>query len=322
MTEGGLEVGGEAGIKLVQAAAKVTGSHSRGEATSTTTSREGTLRASALVALQESGKPLIIDDFHYLGQELQAATVRALKALVFDGHPTILLAIPHRRYDAIRVEREMTGRVHQVTIPPWSVEELRRIPEIGLPLLNASADDGLMELFLAEALGSPHLVQEFFRDLCIKAGLEETADEPFVVEPRVSAQALLTEVANKLSRPVFDALAKGPRPRSDRIPRHFRDGRRGDIYHAVLNAIARLKPGTAAVEYEQIRSALRDLLVDLPQAHEVSRVLEHMSTIQADGGASAPVLDWDKKDRRLHVTDPYFAFFLKWGADVFAKSST
>jgi hypothetical protein len=187
--------------------------------------------------------------------------------------------------------------------------------------LNAIADDGLIELFVAEALGSPHLVQEFFRDLCLKSGLQESSDEPIELRPPFTAQALLSEIAKHLSRPVFEALAKGPRQRSDRMQRTFRDGRTGDIYHAVLNAIARLKPSIGLLEYEQIRSSLRDLLTDLPQAHEVSRVLEHMSTIQANDGASAPVLDWDKRNRRLHITDPYFAFFLKWGADVFSRSS-
>lgn len=318
---GTLELGGEAGVYGVGKIAGKTGvAGSRGSKSATTTSRASTHRAAALLALQRSRRPLIIDDFHYLSEGLQRTFIRAIKALVYEGHPTLILAIPHRRYDAVRVEREMTGRVQQVNIPIWSVEELRRIPDVGLPLLNATADDGLVELFTAEALGSPHLVQEFFRELCIRAGIQETADRTVEARPQPSATAVLSDIANHLSRPVFDALARGPRQRSDRLQREFRDGRTGDIYLAVLHAIARLKTGMATLDYEQIRSSLRELVVDLPQANEVSRVLEHMSTIQADQGASAPVIDWDKQHRRLHVTDPYFAFFLKWGADVFAAT--
>jgi hypothetical protein len=29
--------------------------------------------------------------------------------------------------------------------------------------------------------------------------------------------------------------------------------------------------------------------------------------------ASTPVLDWEQNEQKLHVTDPFFAFFLKWG---------
>ncbi len=192
-TAGSLDLGGDIGI---QAIAKVTGklgiSHARTGKSVTTRSRVSTSRVAALRQLQQSKRPLIIDDFHYLTPELQGTIVRALKALIFDGHPTILLAIPHRRYDADRVEREMTSRVRQVVIPPWSRDELRKIPNAGLPLLNATADDGVIELFVAEALGSPHLVQEFFQELCIrgrspgKVGYSNRTQSPaFCDEPSV-----------------------------------------------------------------------------------------------------------------------------------------
>ena len=57
-------------------------------------------RVVGLKGLKESGTPLVIDDFHYLPPELQGGIVRALKPLVFDGLPIIIIAIPHRRYDA------------------------------------------------------------------------------------------------------------------------------------------------------------------------------------------------------------------------------
>ena len=64
----------------------------------------------------------------------------------------------------------------------------------------------------------------------------------------------------------------------------------------------------------KLRSAIRDLLTgNVPQAHEVTQVIEKMASIAAQDEASTPVLDWDKSERVLHITDPFFAFFLKWG---------
>ena len=57
-------------------------------------------RPAAISQLRASGKPLIIDDFHYLDRRFQGEVVRALKPLVFEGHPVVIIAIPHRRYDA------------------------------------------------------------------------------------------------------------------------------------------------------------------------------------------------------------------------------
>ena len=73
-------------------------------------------KARALQGLRGTQRALIIDDFHYLDRKIQGSVVRALKSLVYAGHPVILIAIPHRRYDAVRVEKEMTGRVHDVPI--------------------------------------------------------------------------------------------------------------------------------------------------------------------------------------------------------------
>jgi hypothetical protein len=52
----------------------------------------------------------------------------------------------------------------------------------------------------------------------------------------------------------------------------------------------------------------RPLSRRLPQAHEVSRVLEYMSNIRTDDASSVPVLDREKDEQPLHVIDPFFAF--------------
>ena len=61
--------------------------------------------------LKKLSVPLVIDDFHYIEGGVQLELVRNLKDLIFDGLPVILASVPHRAYDAVRVEREMTGRV-------------------------------------------------------------------------------------------------------------------------------------------------------------------------------------------------------------------
>ena len=115
---------------------------------------------------------------------------------------------------------------------------------------------------------------------------------------------------------VFDKLAKGPRQRSDRKPRPLVSGGTADIYRVVLLALARLAPGMEKVDYESLRAAIRETLSsEIPQSHEVSRVLEKMAEIASSDEASTPVIAWDKDEQELHVTDPFFAFFLKWGVE-------
>jgi len=309
---GGIE--GGIGVKVL---ASITGKASvdmrNRRASGTSRSRASSARTTATRLLRESWQPLIIDDFHYLDRELQGAIIRALKPLVFEGLPVVVIAIPHRRYDAVKVEREMTGRLENIDVPAWSIDELTEIPDVGFGLLNVGLEDEIARTLALEAYGSPHLMQDFCRGLCQQLGIEETVRGKSYHVARVDS-SLFKRIAEGTGRVIFDKLAKGPRQRSDRKQRPLVTGETADIYRVVLMALAKLAPGMEKVNYESLRAKIRELLADLvPQAHEVSRVLEKMSEIAASDEASTPVIDWDKEDQELHITDPFFAFFLKWG---------
>ena len=66
------------------------------------------------------------------------------------------------------------------------------------------------------------------------------------------------------------------------MPRELKNGETVDIYGLVLQALAHIRPGLVTLEYEELRTAIREVAArDVPQRHEVSRVLKHMSDIAA-----------------------------------------
>ena len=269
----------------------------------------GTLGVKAINAMRAAKAILVIDDFHYLPRDIQGRLVRALKGEIFRGFPTVVIAIPHRRYDAVRVEREMNGRLEPIRVPDWTVDELMQIASKGFPILGMVISNKLTESLAAEAYGSPHLMQEFCKAVAKRtqrAGGAQ-ADDNF-------DDSIFVEIAEHTGRVVFDKLASGPRPRTDRKARRLIAGGDADIYRVVLMALSRIEPGMRKINYERLRGAIRDLLQtdDVPQAHEVTRVLEKMAEIASKDEMSVKVLDWDKEEQILHVTDPFFAFFLKW----------
>lgn len=271
--------------------------------------------------LERSRSPLVIDDFHYIPRNVQGSITRALKPLVFAGLPVVFLAIPHRRYDAVKVEKEMNGRVSQVAVPPWTDKELAQIPSLGFPLLGMDVPQAVLRRFENEAQGSPHLMQEFCRKLAITEGVRTTAIPMKRVSAQLDLAVLFQQVAEDLGKNIFDKLAQGPTQRSDRKERKLKQGGTADIYRVVLLALAGLRPKVETIDYESLRGGIREVLAEgIPQAHEVSRVLEKMARISSSDSASSPVIDYEKDERRLHVTDPFFAFFLRWGNE-FMKSN-
>jgi len=315
------DIEGEAGLPLVaKAKGRVGGEYIRSRLKGQTKSLSLTSRSAAIRQLRLSRLPLIIDDFHYLDRDFQGDVIRALKPLIFEGLPVVLIAIPHRRYDAVKVEREMTGRLEAIHIPAWEAHELLQIASEGFPLLNMEVSEPVTRRFAAEAYGSPHLMQEFCKELAKRNEVHQTVPEKCVVAN--VEDELFKKVAEGTGKIVFDRLAKGPRQRADRIQRELKSGETGDIYRVTLYALARLGPGLDTIEYEHLRGALRDILAEsIPQAHEITRVLEKMAEIAAGDEASTPVLDWEKEEQKLHITDPFFAFYLKWGVTLAQQSS-
>lgn len=277
------------------------------------TSRTLSSKSTALKLLQESGASLIVDDFHYIPKDLQGNFVRAVKPLVFHGIPVILIAIPHRRYDAIKVEKEITGRLENINIPYWKKDELLQIANIGFPLLNIDIDNSVIDRFAEEAMGSPHLMQEFCKQVCKKHNVDETTNNKKHIYQ--IDDDLFKAIGDSTGKTIFDKLATGPRQRTDRIKRKLKDGTEVDIYKTVLLALAKMRPTMQTIQYEELRLSIKEILHDsIPQAHEVSRVLDKMSEIASNENASTPVIDWEKEEQKLHITDPFFAFYLKWSA--------
>lgn len=270
---------GEGGVPLVaKGKGQISGSYSKGHSKSRSRSLSLSPRAAAISQLRKERIPLIIDDFHYLDRAFQGNIVRALKPLVFEGFPIILIAIPHRRYDAVKVEKEMTGRLEPISVPLWEHEELLMISHEGFPLLNVEVSSKVSNCLVGEAYGSPHLMQEFCRALVNINKITETVSRKIVIAD--VPDELFVQVAKHTGKIIFDKLAKGPRQRSDRLQRQLKNGKTADIYEVMLLALAHLEPGLATIDYEMLRASIREILADnIPQAHEVTRVLEKMCSV-------------------------------------------
>jgi hypothetical protein len=313
----GAEMAAQAGLLLAKAEGKVRSGGGRRKKSSIKSVLTVFPAWRVAQQIKQVRTPVIIDDFHYLPRELQGAITRVLKPLVFEGVPVVYLAIPHRRYDAVKVEREMNGRIELIRVPSWTESELMQVPQLGFPHLRIEPDSGISLSLAKEAHGSPHLMQEFCRSICHQSDIRETAVHPRRINPKFDFTKIFRGVAKNLGKNIYEKLARGPRQRSDRIKRKLRSGQSADIYQVVLSALAHLKPEVATVEYEQLRTAIRAVLgEEPPQAREISRVLEQMAKVSSTDDSSVPVIDYEKDERRLHITDPFFAFFLRWGVNA------
>jgi hypothetical protein len=295
---------------------KLGGSSQAGDSQSSTdrAGRTRSTRLAARKALRDAGLPLIIDDFHYISQDLQGEIVRSVKDLVFDGVPVIVIAVPHRAYDVMRVEKEMTGRIEQLAVGFWSNDELRDIPSIGFEALNLIDEErAITERFAAESFASPYLMQDFCLQVVKDSGVRERQDRPTLI-PQPMWRDFFERRASSASKTAFDRLVRGPRQRTDRKPRRLNNGLIVDIYGAVLMAIGHTGP-VEDISYERLRTAMKEIAGDdAPSGQEITRILGEMTKIARNEIEGEPVVDYDSTLNELHISDPYFSFFLRWRA--------
>ncbi|PEJ23197.1 hypothetical protein CN887_21025 [Bacillus pseudomycoides] len=268
-------------------------------------------RVQCIDFLLENGIPLLIDDFHYIDPAIQKDIIRSLKNAVSDGLKVILIAVPHREYDSIKVEQEMNGRVSQIRVTPWNAEELSEIAKKGFKALNINYPEEIVTEFTKQSFRSPHLMQEFCFYLCLENDFEESRDTIEKLNPPNSYEDFFEEIVEtSTSNVVFEKLVSGPTSK-DRKERHFKNGRQGDIYEAVMATLTELD-STKPITSDDIRKKLQDILEtrSVPQKHEITRVLTQMDKIAKEELIGEPAIDF--KDDALYIVDPFFIFYLRW----------
>lgn len=305
----------EGNILLAKGSSELKGGFEGGKDKGYSYSRQVNPKVTAIRALTNEKYPIIIDDFHYIDKAVQKSIVRALKSPIMRGAPVIFIAIPNRKYDAVEVEREMTGRIDNIEMPVWTEDELTQIAKQGFAALKVVVKDEIIKDLACAAYGSPFLMQEFCRELCKRSGITESKFLWQHIASDINLNEIYTSIAEHSGRSMFEKLKRGPRARSDRKDRVLIDGTVTDIYGVVMETLKHLQPGTESITYEQLRTSMRAIIRDeLPQKNEISRVLDKIAEISYTDSSSTPVIDWQSDSGLLTITDPFFAFFLKWSS--------
>jgi archaellum biogenesis ATPase FlaH len=267
---------------------------------------------SALSTLVQNKIMLVIDDFHYLDEDVRRVIMRNVKGAVFNGLKVILLSVSHRVFDAIKAESELTGRFTAITLPNWSKEDLAQIPKLGFAALKVEASDALIERLCDEAQESPFLMQKFCWEICFDSEIEES---PIIghnaVNGAYSIDEMLKRVSNDAGLPIYQKLSAGPQIRKARAMRPLKGGGAADIYQAILLALAATGP-KAIIPYDELRQELNNLLTEqVPQKHEITSALKHLAVLAREFGKGAAI-DWNEDTREVNLVDPYLRFYLRW----------
>jgi hypothetical protein len=264
------------------------------------------LSLDAIGALRRDDATLLIEDFHFITTDTQRAIIRALKAAVFDGLRVIILAVPHRAFDAADVEDEVEGRMEHVAIPNWSLDDLLEIPDKGFAALGLDVTRGVQRRICEDGFGNPLLVQEICYELS-EARLANSGRS--VLTEAAELTSVYNDVASRKGLDRFELLAYAPLPEGA-SPIRLRDKTLVDLNNAVLGAIARIGP-KPTTSLDDLLGSLETLTEGAAiERDQVVSVLSLMTKAIAKGN-SAP-FEWELSRATLNITDPFLMFYIRW----------
>lgn len=252
-------------------------------------------------------KVLVLDDFHYAPPEIQYDIACQLKEVIRSGFRAVVISLPYRSDDAIRLNPDLTGRISVIEIEPWKKEELIQIADKGFSELKIDVKANLMERMAEESIHSPQLMQS----ICLNIGLLPENSE-IITEEMIEESCRFT-CMNLPYADVVRVLKAGPSTRGQQRLRYvLKDGNRLDIYSLILKILAD-NPPLIELSMEELMDRIKNNTDENSvKQQKVKDSLKNWQKMLESLGSLYQVLEW--KDDRIHILDNMFLFYLRWGA--------
>jgi hypothetical protein len=300
-------LGKKIGIPMTAEISEENSAFSENEQRATTiTKNYFTTKDKVIDYFKKYGKVLILDDFHYAPPAIQYDIACQLKEVIRTGFKAIVISLPYRSDDAIRLNPDLTGRLSVIEIEPWKSDELKRIADKGFSKLNINVDDKIISRMADESIHSPQLMQS----ICLNIGL--LTENHLEITNETVSESCRFACMNLPYGDVVRILKAGPPTRGQqRLRYELQDGSKRDIYSLILKVLADNPPSiqlTIGELMDRIRNNMTDNIL---KQQKVKDSLKNWKKLLETQGSLYHVLDW--KDDTIYVLDNMFLFYIRWG---------
>lgn len=256
--------------------------------------------------VKESGKRIVIEDFHYLSEDERRRLAFDLKALWDLSVFLIVIGVWAEHNLLTLYNNDLDGRVEEIDIQ-WNKNDLALVINSGEDALNIKFHDSLRDAFLDDASGSVGLLQRLLEEACLVSAIYEDKRQRQTINDlsiaKRARQKICTGQENRYHGFV-EIVGKG-----------FKDPERTKLkmyYHLVRVSIE-------ASDDELLRGLDRQVILSRIQGHEaeanlsvLSAALSRLNRLQAERRISPPVLVYNSIARKVALVDRELLFFRKY----------
>lgn len=252
-----------------------------------------------------NNKVFVLDDFHYATPDIQYDIACQLKEVIRLDFKAVVISLPHRSDDAIRLNPDLAGRIPVIEIKSWEQNQLEEIARKGFKELNVFIDEALITRIALESIHSPQLMQA----ICLNIGLLPSDHEKITDE--VVEESCRFTCINLPYGDVVRILKAGPPTRGQkRLQYELKDHTHKDIYSFILKVLAD-NPPLVEIDLEELMKRIQDNTVNVKIARErVKNALKKWQDILDHSDPLYQVVEW--KDDIMHIQDSPFLFYIRW----------
>jgi hypothetical protein len=264
--------------------------------------------------LKKSNAVLVVEDFHYLTEDVQREVFQQWKIFTDNEVSVIVVGTTHHGVDLATANSDLIGRITHVDLGRWLGTDLETIATKGLKLLNVANKSLVVNLISEESAGLPILTQQICAQLFIDKGLTEWDPESSISFTENDAKKAMHKIAKSRYanfEPWYAQLVQGPRKKA----------RKYDTYKIILALFAQ-DPPTFNFTRHDIDVRLKAVGLtpsELPPAASINSTLSSLKNFQVK--RNFELLEWSKKDNTVYILEPSFLFYLRWRQEKNVDSS-
>lgn len=255
--------------------------------------------------IRESGRRLVIEDFHYLSLDERKRLSFDLKALWDYQLYVLIVGVWSQSNMLIFLNPDLSGRIEELSIY-WSDEDLARILRKGGASLNINFDREFTESCVSLSYGNAGILQSLVLRALDSLGITDAADTLTVVSSQEALQTAALQYADQLN-PLYQQFARrvagGIRTRQDST---------GIYAHAM--AVIMACPDEVC-----IRGITLDHIYQLAHEREgriqkgnLRTILEKLEALQVDDEGRGLVVSYNEANSEVCVVDRQLLLYRKF----------
>lgn len=256
-------------------------------------------------------KYIVLENFHYLSQEVQENLAYDLR--VFQDHQIIfiILGIWREANRLVQFNGDLLDRISEVPVEPWEKSDFLKVIEKGEGLLNVDFSKIQNEIINC-SFDSIGVVQEICKQCCVIAGITETQKNKFTLEQEHLIAALdvkakeygvrhhrnfeaFVDISNKISAQSGKA--------SLAFPYYFIQLLLTINLDNIENGLSRT---TLLDEIRKIHHRPEDV-----RSGDLGAFLHNITQHQMNKKINPPFVDYDRGGKMLKIIDSSLYFFLR-----------